>query len=31
MPNYDEKPEDKDPESTPAEDKPTEHVDGDPE
>ena len=31
MPNYDEKPEDKDPESTPAEDKPTEHADGDPE
>ena len=31
MPNYDEKPEDKDPESTPAEDKPAEHADGDPE
>ena len=31
MPDYDEKPEDKDPESTPAEDKPTEHADGDPE
>ena len=31
MPNYDEKPEDKDPEGTPAEDKPTEHADGDPE
>ena len=31
MPGYDEKPEDKDPESTPAEDKPTEHADGDPE
>ena len=31
MPNYDEKPEDKDPESTPAGDKPTEHADGDPE
>ena len=31
MPDYDEKPEDKDPEGTPAEDKPTEHADGDPE
>ena len=31
MPNYDEKPEDKDPEGTPAEDKPAEHADGDPE
>ena len=31
MPNYDEKPEDKDPEGTPAEDKPTDHADGDPE
>ena len=31
MPDYDEKPEDKDPESTPAEDKPAEHADGDPE
>ena len=31
MPNYDEKPEDKDPESTPAGDKPAEHADGDPE
>ena len=31
MPDYDAKPEDKDPESTPAEDKPTEHADGDPE
>ena len=31
MPNYDEKPEDKDPEGTPAEGKPTEHADGDPE
>ena len=31
MPNYDEKPEDKDPEGTPAGDKPTEHADGDPE
>ena len=31
MPNYDEKPEDKDPEGTPAEDKPAEHTDGDPE
>ena len=31
MPNYDEKPEDKDPESTPAEGKPAEHADGDPE
>ena len=31
MPNYDEKPEDKDPEGTPAGDKPAEHADGDPE
>ena len=31
MPDYDEKPEDKAPEGTPAEDKPTEHADGDPE
>ena len=31
MPDYDEKPEDKDPESTPAEGKPAEHADGDPE
>ena len=31
MPDYDEKPEDKDPESTPAGDKPAEHADGDPE
>ena len=31
MPDYDEKPEDKDPEGTPAGDKPTEHADGDPE
>ena len=31
MPDYDEKPEDKDPEGTPAEDKPAEHADGDPE
>ena len=31
MPNNDEKPENKDPEGTPAEDKPTEHADGDPE
>ena len=31
LPDYDEKPEDKDPESTPAEDKPAEHADGDPE
>ena len=31
MPDYDEKPEDKDPEGTPAGDKPAEHADGDPE
>ena len=31
LPDYDEKPEDKDPEGTPAEDKPAEHADGDPE
>ncbi len=31
MPDYDEKPEDKDPESTPAGGKPAEHADGDPE
>ena len=31
MPDYDEKPADKAPEGTPAEDKPTEHADGDPE
>ena len=31
MPDYDEKPEDKAPEGTPVEDKPTEHADGDPE
>ena len=31
MPDYDEKPEDKDPEGTPAEDNPAEHADGDPE
>ena len=31
MPDYDEKPEDKDPESTPAGDKPAEHADSDPE
>ena len=31
MPDYDEKPEDKDLEGTPAEDKPTDHADGDPE
>ena len=31
MPDYDEKPEDKDPGGTPAEDKPTEHADGGPE